>query len=98
MVLPHHAHVVAGAAGHDVDAVHSGQVLLAEGEVLKYHLPLTDAGGEAPAQGLGLLHDLLEHEVLIPALFGGVDLPVDGDGVLPDRLHQMVVALDALPG
>ena len=97
MVFAHHAHMVAGAAGHDVDTVHCFDIVLAEGEVLKDRFPVPDAGGEAPAQGLGLLHDLLEHEVLVSALFGGIHLPVDGDNILVNGLHQMVIAPDALP-
>ena len=90
--------MVAGAAGHDVDAAHGSDVLLVEGEVFKDDFPLPDAGGEAPAQSVGLLHDLLEHEVFVPALLGGIDLPVHGDSLFFDGLHQVVVAPDSLPG
>ena len=98
MVLAHHPHVVAGAAGHDVDAAHILEKILAEGKILKDDLPLPDAGGKAPAQGLRLLHDLLEHEVLVPALLGGINFPIYGDDLFFDRLHQVVVTLNALPG
>ena len=36
--------------------------------------------------------------MLIPALLGGVDLPVDGGDFLLNGLHQVVVAPNALPG
>ena len=50
------------------------------------------------AQGLGLLHDLLEHEVLIAALLRRPDLPVHVGDLLLNGLHEGVVALDAVPG
>ena len=98
VVLAHHAHMPAGAAGDDVDFLQAADVVVAEVEVLKVHRPLPDPGEDAPAQGLGLLHDLLEHEVLVAALLRRVDLPVDMGDLLFDGLHQVVVALDAVPG
>ena len=90
--------MIAGAAGHDVDLADGADIVLAETEVLEIDLVVLDAGEDAPAQGLGLLHDLLEHEVLIAALLGGIDLPVHLADLLLDGLHQVVIALDAVPG
>ena len=98
IVLAHHAHMVGGTAGHDVDLADIFDVVLVKAEVLEVHPAVLDPGEDGPAQGLGLLHDLLEHEVLIAALFRRVDLPVNVGDLLFHRLHQVVVALDALPG
>ena len=90
--------MVGGAAGHNINFLDLADLLLRETEVLKVDLPLPDAGENAPAQGLGLLHDLLEHEVLIAALLRRVDLPVHVGDLLLNGLHQVVVALDAVLG
>ena len=90
--------MVAGAAGHNVEFLKVTDVLGGEVEVLKEHLAVPNPGRDAPAQGLGLLHDLLEHEVLIAALLRRVHLPVHLNNFLVHRLHQMVIALDAILG
>ena len=98
VVLAHHAHMVGGAAGHNVQLLEVSDLLIGEGEVLQVHLPVLNAGEDGAAQRLGLLHDLLGHEVLVAALFGGVHLPVHPGDLLGDGLEQAVVALDALGG
>ena len=95
MVLAHHPHVVAGAAGHDVDAAHIFEKILAEGKILKDDFPLPDARGETPAQGLRLLHDLLEHEVLdVLGHHLGVGLRGEGGPLVHEEGLQLSVILD----
>jgi len=69
--LAHEARVPAGAAGHDVDALQVEQLGFAEGQIQR-NGPC--AQGQAVQQGvrkgLGLLEDLLLHEMLEAALFG----------------------------
>ena len=50
------------------------------------------------AQGVGLLHDLLEHEVRIAALLRRADLPLDVVMLLFNGLLHGVVELDAAAG
>ena len=90
-VLGHHAHVVGGAAGDDIQLVHLPQVVRLQAQAVQRHLPLQDAGGDGLAEGLGLLHDLLGHEVLVPALLGGGDLPVHVVVLLLHRAEVGVV-------
>ncbi len=58
--------------------------------VIEHHLAVFDAGRQGALDGLGLLVDLLEHEVLVAALFGGGDVPVD---VLGDLVHRVAEAV-----
>ena len=71
--------VEGAAAGDELDP---GDVLEALGQPgdLVDHDPVVpvDPPGDALAQRLGLLVDLLEHEVLVAALLGGLGRPVDG--------------------
>ena len=85
-----HAHVVGGAAGDDAQLVHLGHVPGGEGQVVQHHSAVLDPGGDGLSDGLGLLHDLLGHEVLVPALFGGGDLPVH---VMVLLLHRAEVGV-----
>ena len=75
-VLGGHAHVVGGAAGDHIELVQLPQVVRLQVQLIQHHPPLLDAWKHGLAECLGLLHDLLGHEVLVPALFGGGDLPV----------------------
>ena len=57
-------------------------------DVVQHHAPVPDPGGDGLSDGLGLLHDLLEHEVGVAALLGGGDIPVDGGmGLGRDGAH-----------
>jgi hypothetical protein len=68
--------VVGGAAGDHIELVQLPQVVRLQVQLIQHHPPLLDAWKHGLAECLGLLHDLLGHEVLVPALFGGGDLPV----------------------
>ncbi len=88
--------MVRRSAGDDKDAGKFAHLLDRELEIVEDDLAVLDARGDGAAQRLGLLHDLLEHEVLVAALFRGGDLPIDGEVLLFDLLLQRVVDLDAV--
>ena len=90
VVLADHTHVIAGAAGDDEDAGDLPDVVLGHVQVVQHHPAVPDAGRDGLADGLGLLHDLLEHEVRIAALLGGGHVPVHLAVLLLHR-HQLVV-------
>ncbi len=91
--------VVGGAAGDDEDLVDVPQILVGHALLVEHDAP----GLEVPAQRVGervrLLLDLLEHEVLVAALLGGGEVPVDRErfalGGLPVEVRDPVaVAVD----
>ena len=88
--------MVAGAAGHDADASDVPDVSVGHGQVAEYHAAVPDASGDGAAHRRRLLIDLLEHEVVIAALFRGVHVPVDVVMLLVDGAAALVVDADAL--
>ncbi len=70
--------VVRGPAGDELDAIDRGERLREALELLEPDVVLArHPTGDRLAQRLGLLVDLLEHEVLVAALLGGLGRPVD---------------------
>ena len=59
-------------------------------QVIQHHAPVPDAGRDGLANGLRLLHDLLEHEVGIAPLLRRGYIPVHLAALLLHR-HQLVV-------
>ena len=51
-------------------------ILRRQMHVVQHHPAVPDAGGDGLADGLGLLEDLLEHEVGIAPLFRRGNVPV----------------------
>ncbi len=76
-VFGQQAGVVRGAAGDDEDLVDLAQFLIGKALLVEHDATVD----EMPQQGVGdrggLLGDLLEHEVVVATLFGGVEIPVD---------------------
>ena len=76
-VLGQQPGVIGGPAGDDEDLVDLAQFLVAQPLFVEHDA----AVDEVPEQGVGdrggLLGDLLEHEVLVAALLGGGQVPVD---------------------
>lgn len=68
IVLADHADMVRRAAGHNENAGKFAHFLDRELEIVEDDPAVLDARGDRAAQRLGLLHDLLEHEVLVAAL------------------------------
>ena len=70
--------VVGAAAGDQLDPVDRAQDLLEPGQFLDVDPVVAGhPAGDGLAERLGLLVDLLEHEVLVAALLGGLGRPVD---------------------
>ena len=67
-----------GAAGDELDPGHGPEHVFEAGELLDDDAAvLVDPSDDRLAERLGLLVDLLEHEVLVAALLGGLGRPVD---------------------
>ena len=98
VVLAHHSHMVGRAAGHNIQLMDAAQIVFRQAEILQKHLSVPDPGEYGPAHSLRLLHDLLEHEVLIAALFRRIHFPVYVGDLFLHRLHQVVIALDTVFG
>ena len=112
-IAPGAARVVGRAAGGDDDLVDVFQFFSRQFEAVQLDLPLVNAGGEGGFDGGGLLHDLLEHEVLIAALLGGLHTPghaadgllqlapgavADGDGLRGELCKLPVLHVDDVFG
>ena len=71
----HHPGVEAGAAGHHEDLVDHAQVVVRHAHLVQVNRAAVDAADQRVAHRVGLLVDLLEHEVRIAALLGGLEVP-----------------------
>ena len=98
IVLAHHAHMVAGAAGHNKDAADIPNFPVGHGQVAEHHPALLNTAGDGLGDGGGLLEDLLQHEVGIAALFRRVHVPVDIVPLLFHRAAALVIDADANRG
>ena len=90
------AGIVGAAAGGDDDLIKLPQLLRAQIELVQNHLAVLQARGDGGAHRRGLLHDLLEHEVIIAALLGCLDGPGDAADGLFDLPARAVEDRDAL--
>ena len=76
--------VVRGAAGDDEDLVDVAQVLVGQAHLVERELAgLGEPAEQRVGDGLRLLGDLLEHEVVVAALLGGRGVPVDVEVACP---------------
>ena len=80
--------VIRGAAGDDENLVDLAQFLIGEPLLVEHDAAVDEVPEQSVGDRGGLLGDLLEHEVLVAALFGGVDVPVDME--LPGTVGQIV--------
>ena len=84
-VLRDQAGVVGRAARDDDDLVDVAQVLVGQPHLVEREPPSSvEPAEQGVGDGLGLLGDLLEHEVVVAALLGGGDVPVDVEGLAVD--------------
>ena len=74
--LAHHTRVQRRAAADNVDVLDLAQAVIGQAIVLKTDRVVLDTRLDGICNRLGLLHDLLEHEVLIAALFRSGKIPV----------------------
>ena len=68
--------MVAGSARDDVHAIDGSQLVIVQRKLVELQVPVHHAPGKRVADGTRLFVDLLEHEVGVAALLGGVDVPV----------------------
>ena len=97
-MLAQAAHIVGGAAGHHVDALQLFQIFLGELDIVQDDTAVADSRRNGAPDSLGLLVDLLDHEVIVAALFGGGNVPVDGLGNLFHGIIEGVVEAGAVLG
>ena len=90
--------MVGRAAGYDEYPVKAADEVLIKAQLIENDLAFLYSRGDGLAHGLGLLHDLLEHEVRIAALFGSADVPVDIAVLFLDGLAVFIKDLDAVGG
>ena len=80
-VLGDQAGVVGGAAGHDEHLVDVAQVLVGQTLLVEHDAPALEVSAQRVGERVGLLLDLLVHEVLVAALLRGRQVPVDREGL-----------------
>ena len=81
--------MVRRAAGDDHDLVDLAELGIGEAHLVEVEQPLpVHAAAQRIGHGLGLLRDLLEHEEVVAALFGGRGIPGDREGL---RLAHLAV-------
>ena len=69
--------MVGGAAGHHEHLVDLAQLLVGEPLLVEHDAAVDEMAQQRVGHRGGLLGDLLEHEVLVAALLGGRQIPVD---------------------
>ena len=79
-VLGQQPGVVRGAAGDDEDLVDLAQLLVGQPLLVEHDAAVDEVAQQGVGDRGGLLGDLLEHEVLVAALLGGRQVPVDMEG------------------
>lgn len=84
--------MVGGAARDDEDLVDLAEFLIAQALLVEHDAVLVEVPQQRVGDGRGLLGDLLEHEVVVATLFGGVQVPVDMELAEVAAGLQMVVA------
>ena len=97
-ILGSDTHMVGRAAAHDIDGVQVPQLLGGKAQLVVLDLPGLNGGGKGVPDGLGLLMDLLHHEVLEARLFRGLGAPADFHQVLLDLVPVQVVEGGPLRG
>ena len=96
VILADHAHMVAGAAGHDENTANAAYIVRCQVQVIQHHPSVPDAGRDCFADSLRLLKNLLEHEVGIAALFCGGHIPVHMAVGLINGVHLVIEKVDTL--
>ena len=89
------ADVIGGAAGDDENFADVFEFFLCQAYAVEDDPAVPDAWGDRVAHGLGLLHDLLGHEVVVTALFRRGNVPVDMGRFLLHRVQVHVVDRDS---
>ncbi len=69
--------MIGGAAGHHEHLVDLAQLLIGQTLLVEHDAAVDEVAQQRVGHCGGLLGDLLEHEVLVAALLGGRQVPVD---------------------
>ena len=85
-IFPCHPRMVRGAACHDEDLVDRPDLLVRHAKLLDHDVLILDPRTQRVGHCLWLFVHLLQHEMLITALLGGVGIPLDRDRLLGDLL------------
>ena len=78
------------AAGRDHDLVEAHELRIGHLQLVKHNAVILHTRVERGLDGTRLLHDLLEHEVLVAALFGSLNIPRDAGDRLVHGLSGAV--------
>ena len=89
------AGVIGRAAGHDINPLEVGQIPYGQADVVQNNAAIPDPGADGVPDSLGLLMNLLEHEVLVAAFFCGGHLPGDVLRLLDNGFSMGVIEPDA---
>ena len=79
--------MIGGAAGHDEDLVDVAELLIRQALLVQHDPVVDEVAQQRVRYRVGLLGDLLEHEVLVAALLGGRGVPVDVEPAVVDVRH-----------
>ena len=74
--------MISGTACHDVDLLHRPQFLIRHVQFFNHKVVVLDPRRDCVGNGLRLLIDFLEHEVLIARLLRRLGIPVNHDRLL----------------
>ena len=95
-VLGQQPGVVGGAAGHHEHLVDLAQLLVGQALLVEHDAAVDEVAQQRVGHRGGLLGDLLEHEVLVAALLGGRQVPVDMKGAGTRVIRVAVKVGDAV--
>ena len=76
-VLSHQTRVERRTTGHDEDLVDVAKILIGQSLLIEDDASGVEVTAQGVRDGVGLLLDLLVHEVLVAALFRGGEVPLD---------------------
>ena len=90
-ILSRHAYMVSRTAGYNVNLLNLPHIFISKTDAFKAHLSVLQNGMNGIPHNLGLLVDLLEHKMLIAALFRSLCVPFDGFHFLLDLVPVQVI-------
>ena len=92
-ILKSNPDMVGTAAGNDIDIAEITDLLFCQGNILQADFSVLDDGVDGILDSLGLLVDLLHHEMLKTALFGSFRIPLDLGQFLGDLFLIQIIEL-----
>ena len=76
--------MICGAAGHNMDLRDLFDLFITHVQLFDHNIIILDSRRDGIFDGLRLLIDLFQHEVLISSLFCRIGIPVNGHRLLLD--------------